>query len=74
MKLLRSLDLPPAKALAAAGALAHVALPIVHGTTLVALARPSQSPKRARICRESRAAAPRAAKIARPGILTWSLV
>lgn len=44
MKLLRSLDLPPAKALAAAGALAHVALPIVHGTTLVALARPSQSP------------------------------
>ena len=40
MKLLRSFDASPALALQAARPLARLSLPILHGTTLVALARP----------------------------------
>lgn len=41
MKALRSFDVAPTRALAAAGWVRGVRLPIVHGTTLVALARPA---------------------------------
>lgn len=40
MKLLRSFDAPPALALRAARPLAGLSLPVLHGTTIVALARP----------------------------------
>lgn len=42
MKVLRSFDVAPERALALAGRVRGAALPIVHGTTLVALARPAE--------------------------------
>ena len=39
MKLLRSLDIDPARALGAAAQVRGLALPVVHGTTIVAIAR-----------------------------------
>jgi hypothetical protein len=42
MKLLRSLEVAPARAVAAGRRVGRVPLPIVHGTTIVALTRPRE--------------------------------